>query len=394
MMRSVDDQSLRTLVRSLVSDGVIKLRWRPRLDVAPLAMPADLNLADKIEGMLLGLAIGDALGNTTESMNPSARHARDGWIDHYLPNYHANGRSVGLPSDDSQLAFWTIEHLLQYGELDPQRLGELFAQPGRQIFGGGQATAHALSNIRRGMPWTRSGSPQAGNGALMRIAPVLLAHLRHPTPALWTDTLASAHVTHDDELSNSSCIALVDLLWKLIGMSASPDAQWWMEQWIEVNDQIGCGTRYAARAGHPPGFVGTICDLLRGHVQPALDKGLDVDAAGEIWHSGAYLLETVPTVLYVRARFGHDPKAAILQAVNGSRDNDTVAAIVGAAVGALHGASAWPDEWVNKLLGRTREDDDGQVFRLMMAAGKKFGYGVTPRLVMLAGLSTGSEPRD
>lgn len=356
-------------------------------------MPADLNLADKVEGMLLGLAIGDALGNTSESMNPDIRFRRHGWIEGYVPNHYAQGRAVGLPSDDSQLAFWTIEHLLQHGELDPQRLGELFAQTGRQIFGGGQATARALSNIRRGMPWTRSGSPRASNGALMRIAPVLLPHLRHPTPALWTDTLAAAHVTHDDELSNSSCIALVDLLWKLIGMSAAPDAAWWIEQWIEVYDQIGCAARYAARAGHPPGFEGTICDLLHGHVQAALDRELEVAAAGEIWHSGAYLLETVPTVIYVLARFGHDPKAAVLQAVNGSRDNDTVAAIVGAAVGALHGAAAWPDEWVNKLLGRTREDDDGQVFRLMLAAGDKFGYGATPRLQKLVGSSSGSEPR-
>ena len=34
---------------------------------------------------------------------------------------------------------------------------------------------------------------------------------------------------------------------------------------------------------------------------------------------------------------------AIVRAVNDTRDNDTIAAIVGAAVGALHGKSALPD---------------------------------------------------
>src|SRR3712207_8795851 len=34
-------------------------------------------------------------------------------------------------------------------------------------------------------PWYRCGSFSAGNGALMRIAPVLLPHLRSGSPALW-----------------------------------------------------------------------------------------------------------------------------------------------------------------------------------------------------------------
>jgi len=41
--------------------------------------------------------------------------------------------------------------------------------------------------------------------------------------------------------------------------------------------------------------------------------------------------------------------------VNDTRDNDTVAAIVGAAVGALHGKSALPARWIRNLLGRTNE---------------------------------------
>ncbi len=62
-----------------------------------------------------------------------------------------------------------------------------------------------------------------------------------------------------------------------------------------------------------------------------------------------------------------DPEEAIVQAVNHTRDNDTVAAIVGAAVGALHGESALPQRWRNGLLGRTRESDDGQVQRILSA---------------------------
>jgi len=48
--------------------------------------------------------------------------------------------------------------------------------------------------------------------------------------------------------------------------------------------------------------------------------------------------------------------------------HDTVAAIVGAAIGALHGASALPQRWRHGLIGRTQSGDDGQVFRLVEAA--------------------------
>ncbi len=51
--------------------------------------------------MLLGLAIGDALGNTSESQAPAERRARYGEIRDYLPNGYAEGRRVGLPSDDT-----------------------------------------------------------------------------------------------------------------------------------------------------------------------------------------------------------------------------------------------------------------------------------------------------
>jgi ADP-ribosylglycohydrolase len=58
---------------------------------------------------------------------------------------------------------------------------------------------------------------------------------------------------------------------------------------------------------------------------------------------------------------------ASVRAVNDSCDNDTIAAIVGAAVGALHGEAALPKRWRDNLLGRTMEADDGRVFDLLDA---------------------------
>ena len=59
---------------------------------------------------------------------------------------------------------------------------------------------------------------------------------------------------------------------------------------------------------------------------------------------------------------------AIVGAVNDTNDNDTIAAIVGAAVGAMHGKRAIPERWLKNLLGRTSYTDDGRVFELLRKA--------------------------
>jgi ADP-ribosylglycohydrolase len=369
--------------RALAEAGILKVRWDDWLDNAPPAMPPGVDLTDKVEGMMLGLAIGDALGNTTESLNPAERRARHGWIQDYLPNRHVGGRAVGLPSDDSQLAFRTLAHLVELGRLEPQLLSGRLAEP--PIFGIGLTTSRWLDAFLAGVPWHRAGAASAGNGALMRIAPIVVPHLQRPSRELWSDALLAAHLTHDDELSNVSCVAMIDALWRAIATQGQVPDRWWLDRWLEVAEALGNGATYPARNGHPPGFVGTIIDLVRDHVEPALAQQLPVDAAGEIWHSGAYLPETVPTVLYILERFGHDPREAILQAVNQTRDNDTVAAIVGAAVGALHGAAALPAEWVGGLSGRLGMDDDDHVFQLLAAAGRRFGHGATPGVEERAG---------
>jgi len=59
-------------------------------------------------------------------------------------------------------------------------------------------------------------------------------------------------------------------------------------------------------------------------------------------------------------------------AVNDTRDNDTIAALVGAAMGAAHGTHWIPADWRDQLLGRVNGDDDGKVFTLIDEAVGRF----------------------
>jgi ADP-ribosylglycohydrolase len=59
--------------------------------------------------------------------------------------------------------------------------------------------------------------------------------------------------------------------------------------------------------------------------------------------------ETVPAVMAIISLSGGEPRQSILWAANFGRDADTIGTMTGGVVGALHGASGLPREWVAKV---------------------------------------------
>ena len=315
---------------------------------------------DRIEGMLLGLAAGDALGNTTESMLPGERSHHHAEIRDYLPNLHAEGRAVGLPSDDTQMTFWTLEAMLEDGDLVPERVAFKFAS--RRIFGIGSSVRDFIRNYKSGLPWYLCGADSAGNGALMRIAPVAIP--RENADA-YVDAALCSLITHNDSASVASCVSFVGMLQELMTMGDAPEPGWWIDRFVEGAREMETSFHYRPRGGLLIEYQDSLWSFVQEHVTAAYSQGLSVLEAGNLWYSGAFLLETVPSALYVLMTHGHDPEEAIVRAVNDTKDNDTIAAIVGAAVGALYGAEAIPRRWRSSLLGRTGADDDGKIFALL-----------------------------
>jgi ADP-ribosyl-[dinitrogen reductase] hydrolase len=369
------------LLRQLLAENAIDLRCGELLDRPPAPLPAapaatgasdDARAStwDRVEGMLLGIAVGDALGNTSEGMTPADRRARYGEVRDYIP--HWRSKQLGRPTDDTQLAFWTLDQLLVDRGLTPHRLARRFAS--ERIFGIGSAVSQAMQAVRLGYrPWYQCGTRSAGNGALMRIAPMLVPYLREPSTDLWADTALSAIVTHNDAASTSACLAFVAMLWDLLGMQAPPEPGWWRRRYVELARDLEGETEYEPRGGAYRGYRGPLWRFVDERLADAESRGLTVLEACDEWYSGAYLLETVPSVLYILARHGADPEEAMVRAVNDTKDNDTIAAIVGAASGALHGASALPARWVDQLPGYTRANDDGEVQRIIARARERWG---------------------
>lgn len=163
------------------------------------------------------------------------------------------------------------------------------------------------------------------------------------------------------------------MLWELLDMTAPPEPEWWLQRYAQLAGDLQVNIGYVPRGGCLRNvFNGTLSDFVQDKLEWAYCENLSTFEACDTWLSGAYLLETVPSVLYILMRHAHDPEEAIVRAVNDTKDNDTIASIVGAAVGALHGRRGLPARWVTGLTGRTMGSDDGKVFSLIEEARKAF----------------------
>jgi ADP-ribosylglycohydrolase len=357
------------LLEWLFEEQRIRLNRGPIFDLDP--GPVDAMARDRVEGMLLGLAIGDALGYTTEAMRPGERRRVFGEIRDYRPGVRGEGRT-GLPSDDTQLAFWTLEQLLEDGHLVPEHVARRFLNNRAHIRGIGRTVRAFLDRVEMGYPWYEAAPHSAGNGALMRIAPIILPHLRTGTRALWRDAALLAMLTHNDAASTAGCLAFVFIWWQLLQGIRPDHPDWWIETYVSVARPLET-SNYRPRGGEYLDFEGPVWQFVARHVPEAYYQDMSVREACDRWYSGAFLLETVPSVLYILMRHADDPEEAIVRAVNDTYDNDTIAAIVGATVGAMHGAQALPERWRRGLPGELYGDDLGRVQWLITQAMEHFG---------------------
>jgi ADP-ribosyl-[dinitrogen reductase] hydrolase len=164
---------------------------------------------DRALGCLIGLAIGDALGTTIE-FKPR---------DTYEPLTDIIGGGPfdlkpGEWTDDTSMAICLAESLIAYPELNERDLVDRFVRwrdlgensvTGR-CFDIGGATTQALSRyLRTGNPIAGSTRPDtAGNGSLMRLAPIALRWFREPDVAMHAARRQSA-TTHAAEAAVEAC---------------------------------------------------------------------------------------------------------------------------------------------------------------------------------------------
>lgn len=284
------------------------------------------NLKDRFIGALAGLACGDAVGTTVEfSPRGSFAPVTD------MTGHGPFNLKAGQWTDDTSMALCLAESLVEKQGFDARdqmarylnwwQWGYLSATG--TCFDIGNTVRDALARFRdTGEPWSGDTSPySAGNGSLMRLAPVAL--FAYPTPERLPELAAlSSRTTHGAPEAVECCQLFALLLYRCLRGDTKETLMKGLanKNWQETK----------------------IKTLARGDF---LQAGYD-----DIIGSG-YCVQSLEAALWC---FFHTDnyRDAILAATNLGDDADTTAAIAGQIAGAFYGASGIPDEWIDKLAMR------------------------------------------
>lgn len=298
-------------LRALLADGEIALGEGPLLATVP---PSRAGAWKRFEGMLRGLAHGEARGHAAA------------WAD-------VGGTARPRRGEATDLSLATLRQLSDWGAFNGMRLANEFARaPVARISPSLEAFRQ---QIKRGFPWHDAGAASAGCGALRRIAPVLAAHLNE-TAGLWSDVALAGMLTHNDNASLTGCLGFASLFWELAGKDAPPASGWYAEHFLQAIEGLEKQS-YTATAPRYDGWNGTLSAYVRMVMGEARCRALSVEQALREWGSGPFVLEMVPSLLYVLELHGADPERALREATRTSLEAGSLGALVGAALGALHG---------------------------------------------------------
>jgi ADP-ribosylglycohydrolase len=310
---------------------------KPVLEVLPGLKP----WADICAGVVLGGAIGDAMGHPTEFIGSvssiRAKYGPEG-VTKFELYWDRGGKHFAPYTDDTQMAEAVLRALLEgrTGEMDLDGTMELMAEKfikwSREPQGGHRAPGNACMSgcraLEQGAHWSKAGGATAGGcGSVMRAYPFGLLFAQDLKKAEdWA--VAHSKLTHRDPIALAASAAMAVGVALLARGASVREA---------TGEMVAAACRYSASTA---AMMATAIDEARKGIGPevTLDR-LRAWAAHEAIASAVYLVERHPD----------DPRAAILEGTNTPGDSDSIATLAGSLVGARVGARGLPPEWVKDV---------------------------------------------
>ncbi len=285
---------------------------------------------DRYRGCLLGLAVGDALGTTLEFKLPGSFEPINDIVGGGPHNLEA-----GQWTDDTSMALCLAASLIEKEDFDPLDQLEKYTawhQEGYlsstgECFDIGNTVFQALQTFQ--MTWEpycgSTDSMSAGNGSIMRLAPVPLCYANRPAEAVELSGESSL-TTHGAGSAVDACRYLGGLIVgimngfvkeEILAKRFAPVKGLWEQQ--PLDHKIAEIADGSFKRKSPPEIKGT------GYVVDSLEAAL-----WAFYHSTSF-------------------EEGALLAVNLGDDADTTGAVYGQIAGAYYGQSGIPAHWQQKI---------------------------------------------
>ncbi|MFC5649249.1 ADP-ribosylglycohydrolase family protein [Paenibacillus solisilvae] len=280
----------------------------------------NLSLYNRIKGGIFGLAVGDALGGTTEFMTKRENEAKHGYLTEMIGGGVWN-LEPGEVTDDTRMTICVAEGILQQPEAPMNAIGEKFltwyhSKPKDigniiravfQSYAGDWFEAAIRVHERMGQ--------SAGNGTLMRCLPAGLCY--SDLADIEKMSRMQSRMTHYDNRCDEACIIYNRIVYRVLNDENLRDA---IE--AEVKPTAYAGILMGEPDCEPSGFV---VDTFRWVIHL-------------LWHAGSF-------------------EEVVQQAANAGGDSDTIGAIAGGLAGVYYGFDSIPERYKSSILIRSQLDD-------------------------------------
>ena len=291
-----------------------------------------MDMKDRYRGSLVGLAVGDALCTTVEFKRPGTfKPVTD------ITGGGPFGLSPGDWTDDTSMALCLAASLLERQGFDARDQMQRYVRWYREgyssctghCFDIGNTVAAALHRFEKnGDPYAGSKDPStAGNGSIMRLAPLVLYYAKNAAEAIHFSA-QSSRTTHGAVAAVEACEYMARLMIELLNghgkeeLVRTKDGQIQLLRDATYESSIARVAGGSFREKDPPDIKGT------GYVVESLEAALWAFWATDNFEDGA------------------------LAAVNLGDDADTTGAVYGQLAGAYYGIEAIRSDWVQKMAMR------------------------------------------
>ncbi len=296
---------------------------------------ATLHLKNRIEGALLGLLIGDALGVPYEFHLPEDIPSLEG-IEYVPPKNFERAHEDTPPgtwSDDGAQALCLLASLLYKGSLDLDDFAHRlinwydlgYMAVDFQVFDVGVTTSKAILNLKAGYKADKAGIEDQysnGNGSLMRVLPLVLWH-KGSDEELIRDSQLQSCVTHR-HLRSQVCCALY-CLWarNILYETTNP--------WEKA--------------------VSALKSALREDDARREELDFSIRPLGPYTPKGSgYVVDCLHSA---KASLEADSfEKVVKRAIKFGNDTDTTACVAGGVAGLVFGVEGIPQRWKNGLRGK------------------------------------------
>ena len=304
------------------------------------------DLEYKIKSVVIGHAIGDALGVPVEF---ASREELDGNPVADMEGFGTYPYPAGSWSDDTSMSLAALDSLakgiINWDEI-MCNFGKWYYKdeytPTGEMFDVGNTCSTAIENyFIYKKPYHKCGLSDErsnGNGSLMRIHPFTLYEHAKGTFNISNIHTASA-LTHAHERSKMACGIYSYVLWELL---KKPE-----------KSSIGVGVNKARRFYKDSTEFGIFETML---FKRLCGIGRNFSENFEEYRrpkreeikSGGYVVHTLEAAIFILLH-SQSYVDCVLKAVNLGDDTDTVGAVAGGLAGALYGYDAIPQEWIDVL---------------------------------------------